>query len=86
MARLLRRNCSATSFLKVVSIYFLKEELFVSSILRKLSWEKFETMVDSSFEIEVVVLVVVEGMSLDFLGVFPFLFPMVGKAVILSTS
>ena len=86
MARLLRRNCSATSFLKVVSIYFLKEVLFVSSILRKLSWEKFETMVDSSFEIEVVVLVVVEGMSLDFLDVFPFLFPMAGKAVILSTS
>ena len=86
MARLLRRNCSATSFLKVVSIYFLKEVLFVSSILRKLSWEKFETMVDSSFEIEVVVLVVVEGMSLDFLDVFLFLFPMVGKAVILSTS
>ena len=86
MARLLRRNCSATSFLKVVSIYFLKEVLFVSSILRKLSWEKFETMVDSSFEIEVVVLVVVEGMSLDFLDVFLFLFPMVGKSVILSTS
>ena len=60
MARLLRRNCSATLFLKVISISFLKEVLFVSSILRKLSWEKFETMVDSSFEMEVVVLVVVE--------------------------
>ena len=43
-------------------------------------------MVDSSLETEVVVLVVVEWMSLDFLDVFPFLFPMTEKAVILSTS
>ena len=54
------RNCSETSFLKVISIYFLKEVLFVSSILRKSSWDKFETMVDSSLEMEVIVLVVVE--------------------------
>ena len=60
MARLLRRKCSETSFLKVISIYFLKEVLFVSSILRKSSWDKFETMVDSSLEMKVIVLVVVE--------------------------
>ena len=54
MARLLRRNCSETSFLKVISISFLKKVLFVSSILRNSSWEKFETMVDSSLEMEVV--------------------------------
>ena len=40
--------------------FFLKEVLSVSGILRKSSWDKFETMVDSSFEIEVVVLVMVE--------------------------
>ena len=60
MARLLRRNCSETSFLKVISISFLKEVFFVSRNLRKSSWEKFETMVDSSLEMEVIVLVVVE--------------------------
>ena len=86
MARLLRRNYSETSFLKVISISFLKQVLFVSSILRKSSWEKFETMVDSSLKIEVAVLVVVGRMSLAFLDFFPFLFPMEGKAVILSTS
>ena len=58
----------------------------MSSIFRKSSWEKLETIVDSSFEIEIVVLVVVEWMSLDLLEVFPFLFPMAGKVVVLSTS
>ena len=58
----------------------------MSSIFRKLSWEKLETAVDYSFEIEVVVLVVVEWMLIDLLEVFPFLFPMTGKVVVLSTS
>ena len=66
--------------LKVVSISFLKEVLFVSSTLRKSSWEKLETMVDSSFEMEVVVLVVDKWMSLVFFNVFLFLFSMAGKA------
>ena len=58
----------------------------MSSSFRKSSLEKLETVVDSSFEIEVVVLVVVEWMSFDLLKVFPFLFPMTGKVVVLSTS
>ena len=40
--------------------FFFKEVLFVSSILKKPSWEKFEIMVNSSFEMEVIMLVVVE--------------------------
>ena len=87
IARLFSRNCSATSSLKEDSIYFLKEVLLVSSILRKSSCEKLYTMVDSSLEMEAVVLVVVECVSLVFLcEIFPILFPMSGKALILSTS
>ena len=41
---------------------------------------------ESSFEMEVVVLVVVEWMSLVVLEVFPFLLPMVGNVLGLSTS
>ena len=41
---------------------------------------------ESSFEMEVVVLVVVELMSLVFFEVFPFFFPMVRKVLGLSTS
>ena len=44
-------------------------------------------MVDSSLEMEVVVLVVVECISFVFLcDVFPFLFPISRKVLILSTS
>ena len=39
---------------------FLKELLLASIILRRTSWDKLDTMVDSSLEIEAVVLVVVE--------------------------
>ena len=66
MARLLIRNCSVTSFLKVDSISFLKEVLLDPIILRKSSWDKLDIMVDSSFEMEVIVLVMVEWMSLVF--------------------
>ena len=41
---------------------------------------------ESSFEIEVVVLVVVDLVSFVVLLVFPFLLPMVGKVFGLSTS
>ena len=41
---------------------------------------------ESSFEMELVVLVVVEWMSLVVLEVFPVLLPMVGKVLGLSTS
>ena len=61
---LFSRNCSATSFLKEDSISFLKELLLVSSILRKSSLEKLDTMVDSSLEMEAVVLAVVEWILL----------------------
>ena len=54
--------------------------------LEEVVMEKLDTMVDSSFEMEAVVLVVVEWMSLVFFYVFPFLLPMAGKALILSTS
>ena len=85
--RLFSRNCSATSSLKEDSISFLKELLLVLSILRKSLWEKLDTMVDSSLEMEAVVLVVVECISLVFLcDMFPFLLPMFGKVLILSTS
>ena len=40
--------------------FFFEGVLFLSCILGKSSWEKFGTMVDFSFEMEVVVLVVVE--------------------------
>ena len=79
IARLLSRNCSVTSSLKVYSSSFLKELLLISSILRKSSWEKLNTMVDSSFEIEVVVLVVVEWMSLVFFMSFLFCCRSLGK-------
>ena len=79
MARLLSRNFSATLSLKVDSISFLKEVLLISSILRKSSWEKLNTMLDSSFEIEVVVLVVVELMSLVFFMSFLFCCRWLGK-------
>ena len=58
----------------------------MSRIFRKSSREKLEILVDASFEMEVVVLVVVEWMSLVFVEVFPFLFPMVGKVLGLSSS
>ena len=60
MARFFSRNCSASSYLKVDSNSFLKEVLLVSSILRKSSSEKLVTMVNSSFEMEAVMLLVVE--------------------------
>ena len=74
IARLFRRNCSATSFLNGDSSSFLKDLLLLSSIFLKSSWEKLDTLVDSSFEMEVVVLVVVEWMSLVCLEVFLFCF------------
>ena len=43
-------------------------------------------MVDASLEMEAVVLVVVEWMSLVFREIFPFFFPMSRKVLILSTS
>ena len=67
MARLLRLNFSATSSLKLDTISFLKEVLLISIILRKSLWEKLYTMVDSSFQMEKVVLVVGEWISLVFL-------------------
>ena len=86
IARSFKRNGSATSFLDEDSSSFLKDLLLLSSIFRKSSREKLETLVESSFEMEVVVLVVVEWMSLVVLEVFPFLLPMVGNVLGLSTS
>ena len=40
--------------------FFLEESIVSASILRKSSWEKLDTMVDSSLEMEAVVLVVAE--------------------------
>ena len=66
---------------------FLKELLLVSSILRKSSWKKLDTMVNSLLEMEVVVLVVVNWISFVHLcEIFLFLFPMSRKILILSTS
>ena len=59
--------------------------MLLSSIVLESSWKKLDTLVDSSFEMEVVVLVVVEWISLVVLEVFPFLFPMVGKVLGLLT-
>ena len=79
IARLFSRNCSATSSLKEDLMSFLKELLLVSSILRKSSWDKLDTMVDSSLDMEAVVLVVVECILFVFLcDIFPF-FPMSEK-------
>ena len=87
ITRLFSRKCLATSSLKKASMSFLKELLLISSILGKSSWEKLDTMVDSSLEMEAVVLVVVELISLLFLcDIFPFLFPMSKKLLILSIS
>ena len=72
MARLFCGNCSAISSLKVDSISFLKAVLLVSSILRKSLWEKLDTMVYSLFEMETVILVVVEWISLVFFMFFLF--------------
>ena len=71
--RLFIHNCSVTFSLKEDSMSFLKELLLVSSILSKSSWDKLDTMVDSSLKMEAVVLVMVECISLIFLcDIFPF--------------
>ena len=72
-------SCSATSLLKVVSIYFLKSLLFIYSIFRKLLCEKEEAMVDSSLDRDIVALVLVDSRLLVFVEGIPFLFSIVGK-------
>ena len=64
---------------------FLEGSIVSFEHLEKSSLKKLDTTVDSSFEMEAVVLVVVELMLLVFY-LFPFLLSMVGKALILSTS
>ena len=72
--KLFNRSCLATSSLNNVSISFFKVLLFVSSIFRKSSCDKLETMVDSSLDSDVVVLVLVEFRSVCLFGRFYFLF------------
>lgn len=59
IAKLFSHSCSETSSLNDDSIFF-KILLLVSSILRKSSWEKLDTMLNSSLDMDVVVFVVVE--------------------------
>ena len=60
IARLFSLSCSATSTLKDNSNCYLKVLLLVSSILRKLSWGKLDTISDSSLDMDTVVFVVIE--------------------------
>ena len=66
-------------------LFFFKL-LFVSSIFRKQSCENEETMADSSFDMDAVVLVFVDYISLVFVEGFPYFFPIVGSESLLSIS
>ena len=65
---------------------FLKALLFVSSVFRKSSCKNEETMVDFLFNMDAVVLVLVDCISLVFVEGFPYLFPIVGNKSLLSRS
>ena len=63
-------SCSATSFLKETSISFLNT-VFFSNISKKLSREKNDTMMESSFVMEAVAEVALESGILCLGVVFP---------------
>ena len=54
-------SCSAIFFLNEASISSLNVVLFLSNILRRSSWENYETIVDSSFVMEAMADVALES-------------------------
>ena len=63
MAKLFSLSCSTASSWKDDSSSFLKVLLLIFFILRKSSWEKLNTMLDSSLDMDAVVFVVVDWVS-----------------------
>ena len=86
MAKLFSLSCSTASSWKDDSSFFLKVLLLILIILRKSSWEKLNTMLDSSLDMDVVVFVAVDWMSVVFFEVFCYLLRKVGKYSLFSRS